>query len=231
VAGYFSHGLSRLGLRRRNPFGLPSGDVYRGERAENYDRDREGTDFWEREQTALEEMIGKINLERNTTVLDSPIGSGRFLPVYQKHGFIVTGSDISEDILSVAQAKIREHDQTTLVAADGAKRLPFGDGEFDLVVSFRFLQYVLSVRDARFAISEFARVTKRWAVLEMGLSTEVSETLSRRVPNDRGPMGNRLTERQMSKMLGKSGFTIESRIGPLDVQGGTHFAFLCKKSF
>jgi SAM-dependent methyltransferase len=53
------------------------------------------------------------------------------------------------------------HQRVTLRQGDASK-LPFRDGEFDLVFSFQALEQMQAIRDA--AVSEMARVAKRWVV-------------------------------------------------------------------
>lgn len=53
------------------------------------------------------------------------------------------------------------HKRVTMRQGDASK-LPFRDGEFDLVFSFQALEQMNAIRDA--AVSEMARVAKRWVV-------------------------------------------------------------------
>jgi ubiquinone/menaquinone biosynthesis C-methylase UbiE len=53
------------------------------------------------------------------------------------------------------------HQRVTLQQGDASK-LPFKDGQFDLVFSFQALEQMQAIRDA--AVSEMSRVAKRWVV-------------------------------------------------------------------
>ncbi|MEX2210404.1 MAG: class I SAM-dependent methyltransferase [Gaiellaceae bacterium] len=83
--------------------------------------------------------------------LDLGCGEGRLTRDLKALGHEVVGVDAAEELVAAA----READpQLQLVVADAAA-LPFGDGEFDLVVAFMSLQ---DVDDLEGATSEAARV-------------------------------------------------------------------------
>lgn len=65
-------------------------------------------------------------------ILDLGCGAGRHALYFQQRGLTVTGADVSERALALAQARGVKHVQV----ANACRRLPFQDGEFDTVVLF-----------------------------------------------------------------------------------------------
>ncbi len=121
-------------------------EKYTGATAENYDAQRIGTAKWEFEQRAVEALLPQC-----ATLLDAPVGTGRFLDLYFARDIDATGLDVSMDMLKVAESK----GCACLVHGD------FFDQEFevkfDCVVSMRFLNW--------FAAPDMARVMARLADL------------------------------------------------------------------
>lgn len=209
----------------KNSLGFPSGNVYHGDRATGYDLEREGTAFWQNEQSAVESFLTR--LDDGDSVLDVPVGSGRFLELYASRGLQVTGMDSSSDILSVAASKAPA--SVPFVEGDATKRLPFTADSFHAVVVFRFLQYVVSHRSAKRFIQEVARVSKNWVVLELDVAPRETATVSKRRMLPWQPLANRLGEDEIRALLAKSGLLVDSVSGPLDPAGLSHFAFVCRK--
>ena len=89
-------------------------------------------------------------------ILDVPVGFGRFTPILEGFSPFVVGLDINPSMISLAP-------KGRLVVGD-IKSLPFPDNSFDLVVVVRLMQH-LSLENKFRALSEVARVTKRWAIV------------------------------------------------------------------
>ena len=85
--------------------------------------------------------------------LDVGCGEGRFCRMLKQHAIDVTGIDPTPALIAAARA--RDGDGAYLEAV--AERLPFGDGVFDLVVSYLSL---IDIPDIQAAIPEMARVLK-----------------------------------------------------------------------
>lgn len=82
---------------------------YQGDKAAAYDASRIGAQSsplarfrWQQEMQLIDRLAA--DWPRGSVVLDSPCGTGRFLPVIAKHGHQAIGADISADML--AQLKI-----------------------------------------------------------------------------------------------------------------------------
>ena len=76
---------------------------YTGGLAHGYEAERTGGPEWPREQAIVERFLGL--LPRGVTLLDVPVGTGRFLPFYKACDLRVTGLDISLDMLAKARSK------------------------------------------------------------------------------------------------------------------------------
>ena len=115
--------------------------------------------FWSSRFGAL--LFRHLELVRGIRILDVGCGSG--FPLFelaQVHGpsCHVTGIDVSRPALERAESKRQTYGLTNirLVRGDGA-RLPFADGEFDLIVSNLGVN---NFEDPRAALGECARVAK-----------------------------------------------------------------------
>ena len=93
----------------------------------------------------------------NDEVLEVGVGTGIALPLYPKHCKI-TGIDLSEGMLKVAQERIDEHqlNHVTLQRMD-AGQMDFEDNSFDLVMA---AYVVTAVPDYRKVVSEMIRVCR-----------------------------------------------------------------------
>jgi SAM-dependent methyltransferase len=76
-----------------------------GEIAKAYDQRRSGAQRWRLEDETVSKML---ELFAGSVVLDLPVGTGRFIPIYKRLGCRLIGVDISSDMLSEAQKKADE---------------------------------------------------------------------------------------------------------------------------
>lgn len=122
-------------------------DKYYGDRAKNYDAERQGG-YWNREQEAIKEMV-KVG-----PVLDVPVGTARFGEIFNKKGLHWTGMDISDDMLTEARLKFPN---ATLIQGS-IFELPFNDDSFGTVVCNRLL-YFFTPEEMVAAVKEICRVS------------------------------------------------------------------------
>lgn len=143
----------------------PAKQRYWGTIASDYNRWRLSSPLrrymWKREFHTL----GNIVLEQirpNSTILDAPTGTGRFVPLLRDLGHQVTGIDISLDMLKMQPLQPGQV-RGSLVRGD-CEALPFGDGVFDYVVSLRFLGHVPpELRSS--VLLEFKRVASKGMIV------------------------------------------------------------------
>lgn len=117
--------------------------------ADRYDATR-GYPDW-----VMEDILGALDrtLSKDSLILDSGVGTGRFAQPLQSRGYSVIGVDISSRMLGKAQAKGTED----LFKADMCV-LPFRDGVFESAMSVHVMHLISKWRCA---LAEIGRVTTR----------------------------------------------------------------------
>ena len=130
--------------------------AYSGPVASNYVEKRKGSK-WLAEQAIANELLSSI--PHGASVLDVPVGTGRFLPFYKERGFDVHGIDVSTDMLAEANVHARELDLPARLEKGDIRALPFADNQFDLVLCVRFLNWV-GEEGAEQTLKEVARVSR-----------------------------------------------------------------------
>ena len=170
----------------------PAKQRYVGTIASDYDRWRLSSPLrryiWGREFRLLEK-IAREQIMPNSTILDAPTGTGRFVPLLRKLGHRVAGTDISLDMLRVQPLRDRQT-RGNLVRAD-CETLPFCDGAFDYVISMRFLGHVPPPARSR-VLQEFKRVASRGIVVGFPVVQSITR-LKFKLGNVRYQLKNRKT--------------------------------------
>jgi 2-polyprenyl-3-methyl-5-hydroxy-6-metoxy-1,4-benzoquinol methylase len=203
----------------------PVGNVYHGERAENYLRDRTGQSYWRLEQDTVGKLIGEF--PEGIRVLDMPIGTGRFAPFYLAKNMEVFGLDASDDMIGVAKRELgQDLDRCNFEIGD-ALELPYENDYFDLVVCFRFLSHVLSYEQAKTSLGELARVGRGQWMIQFRVRRDD-------VPNVPPPandeaMQDKLNELALKNLLLEAGLRTENVV-PLEKRDSYLRAiFVCVK--
>ena len=102
-------------------------DKYTGAIAAHYLDKRPLSWKWRFEQDAVQEFL---TILKPGTVLDAPVGTGRFAPIYKQLGISATGLDISQDMLSQVEGM-------PTVCGD----ILTHSGDYDCVVCIRLLNW------------------------------------------------------------------------------------------
>jgi len=89
-----------------------------------------------------EPLFDQVNMENVKRVLEVGCGNG-VLSSYlaEKYGWNVTGIDIDPEQIKIAKMDYEEKDNLKFIEADASK-LPYGNNEFDLVLSFDVLHHI-----------------------------------------------------------------------------------------
>ena len=126
---------------------------YFGKEAENYDLERTN-DIRKRVILNKQKQILSdfLNNTKKGKILDVACGTGFYFDVYPQKE--IYGIDISEEML--LQAKEKKKVKNVLVA--DAKKLPFKDETFDVVISTRFIMHTPDYEEV---IKEMKRVVKK----------------------------------------------------------------------
>lgn len=133
---------------------------YHGKKAETYDAIRTKQARWKLENEVVARWLDEL---RPTTVLDCPVGTGRFFGTYADLGVKgVHGIDVSEEMLALADTKVPRamRNYCDLELQQGsATEIPSSDLVYDCTVCVRFLDLI--DEDAmRAVVKELCRVTR-----------------------------------------------------------------------
>lgn len=139
---------------------------YTGRVAECYDDERSWEPKWEAEAAAMARFLATIG---GGNVLDIPVGTGRFLADYKRHGMRAIGLDISADMLAQAQMKMPDAD----LREGDILSIPLPGYCVDAAIAVRILNW-LTVEEVRAALAELSRVTRQWIITSGGRSNERS---------------------------------------------------------
>src|SRR3990167_9507924 len=140
---------------------------YNGEIAKGYDAKREDGEKWKAEDRIVGELLS--DLPAGTSVLDCPVGTGRFIPFYESKGFRVLGLDISDDMLREASQKARGDD--TYLKFGDARELDFPDQSYDVAICIRLMRWLETKEMQLKVLSELMRVAKKRVIFNVRTET------------------------------------------------------------
>jgi SAM-dependent methyltransferase len=86
------------------------------------------------EPTALQ-FLERLNVAPGTRMLDVACGAGQIAIPAARNGVNVTGADIASNLIEQARARAKAEGVEVRFDEGDAEMLPYGDAEFDLVVS------------------------------------------------------------------------------------------------
>jgi ubiquinone/menaquinone biosynthesis C-methylase UbiE len=132
---------------------------YRGKKAATYEQVRKKQARWALENEAVERYMAGAK----GTVLDVPVGTGRFLKLWDSMKLAATGIDASEEMLAIAQ---RKKSKAFLVKGDAIDLGPAANA--DAAVCIRFLDLIPEDAMMR-VLRELCRVAKERIVLTIRL--------------------------------------------------------------
>lgn len=211
--------------RKLSPY---NANYYYGITAEGYETERIEKEWWQKENKVVEEILKFI--PKGLSVLDVPFGTGRFLPLYDAHQMKVTGLDISYAMLETAKNLRKDLAEKCKLDVGNATKLPYEDNYFDLVLSFRFLDGIITFKEEKQAIAEFVRVSRKYLILEL-YSVPGGDDLNLLVKNlqENQPVMGRMSEIERKKWLESFGIKI-IKITPVALEEKLHsVVYLCEK--
>lgn len=138
---------------------------YTGNRASRYEAERAGTSQWRREHEVVADMLRATRLSPADTVLDIPVGTGRFFSIYSDIGSPVLGIDASADMLEIARAAARDHglSEANLRLGD-ITNLDLDTDSVEVSVCIRIMN-LLDWNDFQAALAGLRRVTRQTIVV------------------------------------------------------------------
>lgn len=137
---------------------------YVGQKASGYDSERAKLEKWAAEQRIVEDLLR--TLPSGASVIDVPVGTGRFIEAYHRLHLAATGIDISPDMMSIAASKARKAGLNMPLLIADIRQIAAPDGAFDAAVCICFLNWV-DIRGARQAFRELTRVTRRFLIVSI----------------------------------------------------------------
>ena len=204
--------------------GKAKGDIYYGDVAKDYEKRRRKQDWWHVEHEQMRQLLEK--LPDNLSVVDIPFGTGRFVPLYRAKNFSISGLDASHHMIATAKEILGSDFDGIDTHVGNAANLPYADNAFDLVVSTRFLSDIVVFQEAKKALAEFSRVTRKYGVIQLGHHRGEGY-----IPAEDSPMGGLASEADVIDLLASNQLRVlEKRLileKPQDNADIYHF--LCEK--
>jgi len=202
----------------------PKGDSYYDNRAERYERRRKKQDWWHVEHEEMRALLA--GLPRGLNVVDVPFGTGRFVSLYTDRDFKISGVDASQDMLDAARKSLGDAlFESCMCQTASAEKMPFVDGQFDLVVSTRFLRDIVYFGQAKQMLAEMARITSRYAIIQLGENPDGDVT-----PADDDVMGSHMSRESVNRLLKSNRLKAIERRLVTTVEGeGDIYHVLCRK--
>jgi len=201
---------------------LPVGDRYRfGQKASRYDEIRSTSPTWDWEQRVAAKFL--TGFPAGTSILDVPFGTGRFVPLYERHALRFTGVDRSPDMLSQARHKFPAPCARADLRVGPSQPLPFADDAFDVTLCFRFLPGIADQRDVRRTLQEIGRVTRGTAVLQFKHAADGSARPKRRL--DRFARLGPRSPRALRRLLTDAGMFVT---GVEEMPGSDRVIYFCR---
>lgn len=118
-------------------------------------------------------------LPKGKTIVDMPCGTGRLAETLLNHGYKVHGMDISEEMLKVAHARLKEYDGRFTTAVADAKHLTRETPTYDGALCARVLMHFPLDQQIEF-LAGVSRVSRGLVVINHSLSSPY-QRLRRRI--------------------------------------------------
>lgn len=208
-------------------FNVPVGNDYFGKKAEIYEANRKDSEFWKKEEEFVNCTIAQL-IDKNqvSKLLDIPAGTGRFYPLYEKYNIEYIGGDASTDMLEKADLA----SQNTALGKNlkmFSHKIPLPDNSVDLIICFRFLQWIIPFKDVKKTLKEFNRVSKKYCLIELSVGKHENRNTS---INDNLTMWDNLNFDEISLLLLENGFRVEEyQFLSDDEENPNMYGFLCVK--
>lgn len=144
---------------------------YYGHKAAVYDQENDGTEKRIKEYIALERYLASE--EPCSSLLDVPVGTGYFFPIYEKYFFEVLGLDVSREMLVQAYNKITNGN--IKIGEGSIFNLDMPSKTVDIAVCIRLLNF-FTYEELIKALDELCRVTKKTIILSLRTGDPATST-------------------------------------------------------
>ncbi len=194
---------------------------YTGNNAENYESIRNFRPKWRFEEETFVNILDELHDEIKS-IIDAPVGTGRFLEHYKKYkdGIYLYAIDYSSDMLKIVQEKC-DAEQTEVIKHDIInKKL---DVLSDLTVCYRFLN-LFSWNESSKALENLFSASKKYILFTIRLvENDYQEEMF---------IENKIylhRNEDIHSLIVKSDFKIVKKFTFKDHRTGTYTIFLCKR--
>lgn len=150
---------------------------YVGTVARGYEARRKHEPKWAAEHAAVGLYLD--DLPAGATVLDIPVGTGRFMPHYAGRGLAPIGMDVSRDMMGEAAKK-----GFTDLRRGSILEIPLADNAVEASVCIRLMNW-LTMPEVRVALGELTRVTRSRIIVGVRLKTDPAKQRGNRIVHDR----------------------------------------------
>ncbi|HRQ39346.1 MAG TPA: class I SAM-dependent methyltransferase [Chloroflexota bacterium] len=158
-------------------------------------------------------LVYLSNSPQTTKLLDIPCGTGRITRFLLEEGYMVTGADMSREMMQVAENKVAQFKNFDGFYQEDAAKTSFANDSFDCIVSIRFIGHIPEPVRVQM-LQEFARISP-YAIIEYSIKTP-TVTWRRRIDHYL-KTGLRLPARWPWHISGRDELTKELNQGGLQI--------------
>jgi ubiquinone/menaquinone biosynthesis C-methylase UbiE len=151
---------------------IPASKIYFGSAAQSYDKGRSGNPVTDEDDLAIRKFLQ--GCEPSSIVGDVPAGTGRAAVEVLASNLYYKGADVSPEMLEICRQKIQGFENFELVVSD-ARDLPWPDKSCDSLISFKFLKWLPNDEVVQEVLTEFRRVCKGKALLNVKIKKSKRE--------------------------------------------------------
>nr|WP_320114578.1 methyltransferase domain-containing protein [uncultured Desulfuromonas sp.] len=163
--------------------------------------------------------------------LDAPCGVGRATILLANRGFDVTGADLGEGALQLAQQAVDRHGLDARIEKADLVELSYTDRQFDGVLCFRLIHHLPTPGHRREIINELCRVSKE-TVLISYLSpwspTSAKRALRYRLTG-RKSVQNVTSLSELEQHFSANGFTLHKDLAQTPLLHSLHLAIFTRQ--
>jgi ubiquinone/menaquinone biosynthesis C-methylase UbiE len=152
----------------------PAASKYHDGVASGYDERRRSHPTWRWEDDHVRRFVA--SLPGRIEVLDVPVGTGRYVPIFLEAGWSVHGCDISADMLTAAEQQLGDDFARCHMITAPAEAMPLDDASIDVIVSGRFIQWLPDLEAVDRVIAELARVGRGELFLQLRIPARPRES-------------------------------------------------------
>jgi len=139
-------------------------NVYTADTARRYEAERLARPEWALEQIIVQRWLSA--LPAGTTLMDIPVGTGRFFEFHKRFGLIPTGIDISLDMLAQARERSAALGLDAALSCGDIRHIAAADKSFDGTVCVRFLNWI-DFMAAQEVLTELGRITRSMLIVSV----------------------------------------------------------------